>query len=170
MTFGPQRERDRRAKASVAEDRDAVVAREMSLLEDLIRGRERLDEDRQLVGDRIGNRDQIRVGQREHFGEGAVAAEDSKDGTVRAMPRHRAAAPSATSAAASCVYLTGDPPPEHRPIGGFYNLADEFVAGDSAKRHVAARELEVGAEIPARRTRTRLSPSAACIRIVRAIF
>ncbi len=117
----------------------------MRLLEDLVGRRERFDEDRELVGDRVGNRDQVRIRQPEKFGECAVAAEDSKHGAVRTMARHRAAAPWQLARPHAAFISPDDAPSEQRPIPGCDDFADELVAGDAAIGHVAAGEFEIGA-------------------------
>ncbi len=69
-----ERQRDNRAQPAVADDDDSLIARQMNLLEDLIRGSQRFDEDRDVVRNRIGNRNQVDVGQPQEIRKGAVAA------------------------------------------------------------------------------------------------
>ncbi len=52
---------DERAETAVAEHHYRLISREMGLLENLVRRRERLDEHRHVVGNRIGNRNQVDV-------------------------------------------------------------------------------------------------------------
>ncbi len=60
-----EHERDERAEPAVAEHHNRLIPREMSLLENFVRRRERLDEHRNVVGNRIGNRNQVDVGEPE---------------------------------------------------------------------------------------------------------
>ena len=82
-----EREGDERAKPAVAENHYRLISREMRLLENLVRRREGLDEHRDVVGDRIGNRNQVDVGELEIFRESAVASEDSEHGAIGAVTR-----------------------------------------------------------------------------------
>ncbi len=114
----------------------------MDLLENFVRRRERLDEHRGVVGNRIRNRDQVDVGQPKEFRKGAVAAEDSEHRAIRAMARETGDAHRAS--AASGVDLAHDAFPADCPVLRFDHAAGEFMPRHSAILHVAARDLEVG--------------------------
>src|ERR1039458_1682448 len=61
----------------------------MNLLEDLVRGRDRFHEHRDVVGHRIGNRIQVGVGKTKELCKGAVAPDNSQHcaiGTPRSTP------------------------------------------------------------------------------------
>jgi len=47
--------------------------------------------------------------------------------------------------AAASVDLSGDPPADQRRIIRMHHVANEFMARDAAKIHIAARQLEIGA-------------------------
>jgi hypothetical protein len=59
----------------------------MNLLKDLIRGSQWFDEDRDVVRNRIGNRNQVGVWKAQEIRKGAVPPEDSKHGAIRTMAR-----------------------------------------------------------------------------------
>ena len=113
------------------------------LLENFVGRRERLDEDRELVGNRIWNRDKVALGQTQIVREGTIAAEDAEHCAIRTMTPEAVDA-SATRTACR-IYLADHATAAQCGIFRFDNLADELVAGNSAIAHVALGEFEVGA-------------------------
>src|SRR5262249_37990287 len=73
------------AQASVAEHRNPVVSAQFGLLENSVDRSERLDEDAELVGYRVGKRNQVSVREPQEFGERAVPAQNPQHGAVGAM-------------------------------------------------------------------------------------
>ena len=106
---------------------------------DLKRRRDRLGEDRDLVGQRVGNRVQVALRHRDQVGERAVVIQDAEHRAVRAV---RVQAPAAGLARpARAVDLADDAAAGQRP--GFGD-ADELMAEHAAEAHVALDQLEVG--------------------------
>ena len=58
---------------------------EGELLEDLARGRDRLGEDRLLVGEAVGHPVEIRAGYGDVLRHGAVGVEDAQDASIGAV-------------------------------------------------------------------------------------
>jgi len=114
----------------------------MNLLEDLVRGGDRFGEYRNLVWNRIGNRNQVAVGKTKEFCKGAVAPEDSEHCAIGTMARETAGAYRASPA--SRVDLANDAFSPDRGVVRFDYAADEFMTRHSPKLHVAAGDLEVG--------------------------
>src|SRR5580692_4624320 len=136
-----ERQRDNCAQTAVTDDDDSLIARQMNLLEDLIRSCQRLDEDRDVVRNRIGNRNQVEVREPQEIRKGAVAPEDSEHGAIRTMARKTGGARRAS--AASRVDLADDAFPSQRRVLRLDHAAGEFMPRHSAILHVAARDLEV---------------------------
>src|SRR4029079_5543371 len=129
---GRQRAGYELAQLAVAEHDDAVRRAHGDLLEDFQGRRERLDEDRRLVADRGRNQVKIRDWERQIFGEGPVAAEDTQHGTRRAVPPQSST--TGPARAARGIDLPNDPlatrfPHRLRPVAERDDLADELVAG-----------------------------------------
>src|SRR5277367_936332 len=120
-----EHESDQRAEPAVAEHHYRLIAREMSLLENLVRRRERLDEHRNIVGDRIGNWNQVDVWESKEFREGAVAPEDSEHCAIGAMARETGGARRAS--AASGIDLADDASPTEGGALRFDDAAREFM-------------------------------------------
>src|SRR5277367_3554519 len=83
--LGLERQRDHRAQASIAQNRDSFRRLDSYLLEYFIGSGERLAHDRDVVRHAVGDRQEIFVGKGDVVSESAAAAEDSEHGTVRAM-------------------------------------------------------------------------------------
>src|SRR5208337_618670 len=114
----------------------------MKLLEDLVGGRDRFGEYRNLVWHRIGNRIQVGVGKTKKFCKGAVAPEDSQHCAIGTMPRETAGAHRASPA--SRVDLANDAFSPERGVFRFDDAPGEFMTRHSAILHVAAGDLQVG--------------------------
>ena len=100
---------------------------------------DRLGEDRDLVGQRIGDGVQIALRHRDQIGEGAVVIEDAEHRAVRAVRVQPHAAGLARPARA--VDLADDAAAGHRT--GFGD-ADELVTQHAPEPHIALDQLEVG--------------------------
>ena len=135
--------RDERAEPSVTEHGDCLIALNADLLEDLVGSRGRLDESSKLVGYRVGQGDQVFVGQPEIFSERAVAPQNSEHGAVGAMASKAIQAPGASPA--SGIDLAHHAAPGERTGLSVDNLADKLMARHAAIGHVPARQFEVGA-------------------------
>src|SRR5277367_6228883 len=138
-----ERQRYQCAEPSVAENYYRLIPRQMSLLEYFVRSRERLDEHRDVIGDRIGNRNQVDIGKAEIFREGAVATEYSEHRAIGTVPREAGGARRAS--AASGIDLANDAFSAKRGVLRFDHAATELMPRHSTILHVAARDLEVGA-------------------------
>src|SRR5208282_5603558 len=114
----------------------------MNLLEDLVRGRDRFGEYRNLVRNRIGNHSQVGVGKAKEFCKGAVAAEDSEHCAIGTMTRETAGAHRASPA--SRVDLANDASSVERGAFRFDHPPGEFMTRHSPILHVAAGDLQVG--------------------------
>ncbi len=114
----------------------------MNLLEDFVRGRDRFGEYRSLVWYRIGNRNQVDVGEMQEFCKGAVASEDSQHCAIGTMACETAVAHRASPA--SRVDLANDAFPPQRGFFRFDHAAGEFMTRHSPILHVAAGDLQVG--------------------------
>src|SRR5208282_2110957 len=125
-----------------AQHGDGTIVRNMKLLENFVSSGQRLREHRQLIGNRIGNREQILIGQPDELGEGPVAPENSHHGAIEAM------APDAGDtkrASATCrVDLTDDALAPQPRISRVCDAADELVAWNASVSHVPARYFQVG--------------------------
>ena len=146
VLIGLQHHRDDRAETAVAKHGDSRVARDTGLLEDFAGGGDRLGKDRDLVGHRIGHREQIAIREAQVLGEASVAPENPEHGAIRAMTFHRGEAE--VAAAASGVDLTDHAPSGQPRVRALDHLADELMPEHAAIRHVAAREFQVGAADP----------------------
>src|SRR5258708_36240317 len=107
--LAPQNERDQGAQSAVTHHDDRLVPAQVNLLQDLVRGGDRLGEDRNLIRNGIGHRNQIRVGQRKKLRKRTVASEDSKHGARGTMSPQTGGAK--RSSVASDVDLADDAPP-----------------------------------------------------------
>src|SRR6267154_5204019 len=86
--FTAQGERDDRAESAVTEHRDPVGVVQMYLVEDFECGRRGFNKNCGLVGDRIRQWEQVRIGEAQVFCERAVTSENSEHGARRAMTAH----------------------------------------------------------------------------------
>ena len=126
------------SQATVAEHDNMLTSRDQLLAENLIGRRDRLDKNRNVRGERVGNSMKILLRHGNVFGKGSVVAEDAEHGSVRAVSRQARAAGVATKAAA--VNLADDPLALQR--SGLSD-ADELVPQHSLKTHVTLHELQV---------------------------
>ena len=127
---------------------------DVDLGQDFAGGGERFDEYGVLIGDGTGDEMKIFERQSEIFGKRAVVIHDAEDGAERAMSFEAATAEGADGAivvrGAGNVDFAGDAFAE--PFDFFFcgdtvnggDFADKFVAGDSAKGVIAAKNLNVG--------------------------
>jgi hypothetical protein len=120
-----------------------MIPRNFYLREDLMGGRERLDENCGFIVNRIGNWNKVALGEPQILGEGAVAAENTEDGAIRAVASEALDAYATRSARG--IYLADDAPAAQVAMVALHHLADEFVTRNSAVTHVTFREFKVGA-------------------------
>src|SRR5208283_5327014 len=105
VTFGLERHRDQRAQSPIAKHEHALISGDADLREDFVRGRERLNENRALIGYRVGQGNKVALGKTEMIGKRTVTAENPKDRAIRTMTSE------AVDASATCsacrIYLAG---------------------------------------------------------------
>ena len=129
---GVQNLGDQQAQLAVAQDRYLRRAGNMDLIEDFAGGGQRLDEDRDLGGDRIGDHVQIAFGQREKFLECAGMFDDSENRAMRAMAAAGLACTNRNAPQDRLISPTTRRPIRSRGVG-LDDLAHEFVAGDAGE-------------------------------------
>ncbi len=129
----------------IAQDHSAGTGRQVDLLEDGVRGGQRLGENRLLVGHPLRHEVKVLGRYGDIVGEGAVGAQDPHDGAVRAVAPKPLAAQRAGPAGE--VDFTHHPPV--RQMGGpLAHLPHELVPGHAHEAHVTLEDLKVGGADP----------------------
>ena len=134
--------RDEKSELAIAQNRHALAFGNLHLIQNFARGRNGLDEDGVLRGNRRGHAMQVADRQRQELAERPRMFDDAENGPRRAVAAEAALAPIAMSAGE--IDLADDPFPDPRFVGGLRDFADEFVAGCAGKSVVSALKLQIG--------------------------
>ena len=163
-----QHQRDQQSELAIAQNGDCGGAGQRHLIQDFAGGRQRLDEDGALGGERIGQRVQVAFGQGQELAKRPGMVDDAEHGALRAMTAQ--AAPAPVARAAGQVDFADDAPAD--PLGriGFDHFAHELVPGRAGEAVIAALQFEVGiADAAAEQADEREARGPVGSRLVRAL-
>jgi hypothetical protein len=142
QTVGLEHLGHQQPQLAVTQHGDLGAARNIYLVQNLARGRQRLDEDGLLSGNAIGQHMQVALGQRKEFAKRPRMFYDAQYFAGGAVAPQAFAAPAACSAIQ--IDFTDHAPADQITAARFDDFAHELVPGNSQKTVVAALQLQVG--------------------------